>query len=617
MPLQNIPLSKSDFDGCAWQQVISQCDPKECHLYSRLFFEEAGKAEGAANVKAQEIFTLLGGITSLIFSLENKESPLAPMFVWKDGSRSLIVDDLTDEHLKVLTEVVPEVADPELQARIADVLWIRTRNFRMAGLAVDAYLKAATILEHPEQWAQAEERVERAMQLASTLGKKNQYFPKVIEHIEHVLEKYKGEDTSFLSAKLMELLLTQKRGEPEIYAEKYAQYAEKAAKRAEAEGNGYKARTYWEIWGKWLALTNDTTRKHASAEAITETFLKDAEAAAKESPPRYMAAAMHVQSAIEALRKVPGMQARIKELHLTLLSYQEKMGTQMGRIEVPFDVTEMQEKARAQVTGKPLQQALWELALMGSSPRVDTLRSQVVQTAKQFPFRSLVTVAAVNESGKTVGRRPAMLLTEEEKFEQAVRAEMFRQAILYQQVHILGHVEAAREQINLEHAIRIHDLLPLVSNNPFVPPGREMIYARGLYAGLTGDALVAAHLLIPQIENSIRTLLVRAGQITSKLDDSGMQDEFDLNRIFYDYWDDLVNIFGEDTAFDLRGLLVERFGSNLRNEEAHGLMNYAAFFSPQVVYVWWLTLRICLTVLLIAASSQEPEQQDQEIQEQS
>src|SRR5258708_26544308 len=190
MPLQNISLSKRDFDECDWQPVITQCDQKECHIYSRLFFEEAVKAEKAANAKAQEIFTLLGGIASLIFTLDNKETPFAPVFVWNDGSRSFIVDDLTDEHLKVLTEVAPEVADPEMRARIADVLWIRTRNFRMAGLAVNAYLESVTVLEHPEDWAQAEQRIECALQLATSIGKNNQYFPITIQHIENVLEKY-------------------------------------------------------------------------------------------------------------------------------------------------------------------------------------------------------------------------------------------------------------------------------------------------------------------------------------------------------------------------------------------------------------------------------------------
>lgn len=71
-----MPLSKSDFAECDWQQVIEQCEQKACHIYSRLFLGEAGKAEAAANAKAQEVFTLLGGITSLIFKLDNKQLPL-------------------------------------------------------------------------------------------------------------------------------------------------------------------------------------------------------------------------------------------------------------------------------------------------------------------------------------------------------------------------------------------------------------------------------------------------------------------------------------------------------------------------------------------------------------
>lgn len=61
----------------------------------------------------------------------------------------------------------------------------------------------------------------------------------------------------------------------------------------------------------------------------------------------------------------------------------------------------------------------------------------------------------------------------------------------------------------------------------------------------------------------------------------------------------------------LFAVLVERFGSNLRNEEAHGLMNYEEFFAPQISYVWWLALRLCCTVL-IAVTPQVEEDQQQE-----
>jgi hypothetical protein len=120
-----------------------------------------------------------------------------------------------------------------------------------------------------------------------------------------------------------------------------------------------------------------------------------------------------------------------------------------------------------------------------------------------------------------------------------------------------------------------------------------MIYARGLHAGLTGDFLVATHLLAPQLENSIRYLLSQEDTIVSKLTSQGIQDERDLNTLFKEYRTELIALFGKDLAFDLEGLLVEHFGSNLRNEIAHGLMSYDKFISLQSSYLWWLTLRLC------------------------
>jgi hypothetical protein len=56
---------------------------------------------------------------------------------------------------------------------------------------------------------------------------------------------------------------------------------------------------------------------------------------------------------------------------------------------------------------------------------------------------------------------------------------------------------------------------------------------------------------------------------------------------------EIEEIFGPDIAFDLRGILIERFGHNMRNESAHGLMPEGAFFQPASVYLWWLVLRLC------------------------
>ena len=70
-----------------------------------------------------------------------------------------------------MKEVVAEATDPELRARIADVIWCRKRDHRMAKLAVRSYLESAANLRSSDDWLSELERVERAMALAAELGR--------------------------------------------------------------------------------------------------------------------------------------------------------------------------------------------------------------------------------------------------------------------------------------------------------------------------------------------------------------------------------------------------------------------------------------------------------------
>jgi hypothetical protein len=153
----------------------------------------------------------------------------------------------------------------------------------------------------------------------------------------------------------------------------------------------------------------------------------------------------------------------------------------------------------------------------------------------------------LNDEGKVIDRPPSLRSDNEKEAEAAMRSEMLYQAATYQQLYAQV-VEHVRHQILLEHSVHIDDFLPIVQNNPFIPEGREYIYARGLHAGLIGDFLGAAHFIIPQLESSIRYLLTQKGVIPSGLDDQGIQEEYTLGRIIYA--DEIKTIFGEDIAFD-------------------------------------------------------------------
>ena len=574
MPFPNISLSKEDFTNCQWEDAISSVEKQRSEWYSTELWKKSKEAEKSGNTRSQVALALLYVLTSPRLKSDSKDTP----FHYMES-----IENISDEHLDALQDWVADISDNELKARVADVLWIRKRDYRMAQIAVDAYLESAKSLEDPEHWTSYLDRLERATRLSRHANQKK-YFNQVIDYRETVLDKYNGEDSSFASAKLMEILQEFKQGEPL----KYAPIAEKAANRAEREYNFHKARSYWKVTIAWYRQSKNYEKERQASISDAETYVKEAEDAInRRNPPSYLNASIHLQKAIVAYRNIGGCRERIDELHQRLLNYQQKSTSELISYKKEQDISQIVEEIRNRVSGKSLQNALFTLALMEKSPSVTQIRQQTEQQEKDFIHQHLSLPVYINEMGQVVGNSPSL----EDK--------MFRNAILYQQYQAQAIIEPARYQINLEHHVKIRDFYSIVAENPFIPLGREYIYAKGLYAGLTGDFLVAAHLLIPQIEHSVREILLQRGIITSGFNDEGIQDQHNLNTFFRERQSELKKIFGEDLAFDLEGLLGRKgFGSNLRNLMAHGLISTNDFYNSSIIYLWWLTLRLCCLPLI-------------------
>ena len=110
---------------------------------------------------------------------------------------------------------------------------------------------------------------------------------------------------------------------------------------------------------------------------------------------------------------------------------------------------------------------------------------------------------------------------------------------------------------------------------------------------MIGDSLSAVHILVPQVEHSLRALLLRSGKVPVAWTKDGYEEAPDLNAILRD--PALETILGKDLLFTMTALFVNRFGGNLRNRLAHGLMETGEFFSDMAIYAWWLLLR-CVVV---------------------
>jgi len=80
-------------------------------------------------------------------------------------------------------------------------------------------------------------------------------------------------------------------------------------------------------------------------------------------------------------------------------------------------------------------------------------------------------------------------------------------------------------------------------------------------------------------------------KITSVLP-SGVQREKDMNELLTD--SNAEQIFGKDLLWEMRSLLIEQSGPNLRNRVCHGLANSDDINSSSSIFLLWLTLYLLI-----------------------
>lgn len=574
-------ITREDFLSSGWETVIAQSVQKECHCYFALFLEESNKAEKAQDSKRFLIFRLLGSVTSLLPKLDSPEAPYGPLFV-ASGSNAPVLADFDGTHIKFLADIVEDINAPELQARVADVVCMRQRDHRYAEIAVAAYLEVATAPESLERWRDTTDPLERAIQIATPYSRNTDYYKSAVKRVEDLLSACDDKTPFYMTLRLMRVLLDRKEGD----AKKYAVLAGTIATRAQSENDWEKARQHWELKAEWHGLDKDKQQKRQARIEAAECYVKHADTFLESDSPQNMFAVHWLQRAVKAMRNIEGTRDRVHEVHEKLLECQHKAMSELVPMSSNVDITDIFYMAVKQVHGKSLHDALCIFAALGSPPAFEHMREQAMLSRDTFLLQRYFPNVYHDVRGRVIAKQP-------QEEEEILQADMWHGSLLSHSLHVQAFINPAHRQIVSEHNIRLEDLVPFVQDSPLIRPGREQIILRGLYAGLHGDMLVAAHLLIPQFEDSLRYTLQQLGVITSDLTESDIQFEDNLNQFLREakYAEPLTEVFGKDFIFDARGLLIEQFGANLRNNMAHGLISYNEFYTSQAYYFWWVALR--------------------------
>jgi hypothetical protein len=297
-----------------------------------------------------------------------------------------------------------------------------------------------------------------------------------------------------------------------------------------------------------------------------------------------------MRSAMESLAKVPGNEQAVIELKKQVDALELKRNDAPMKKPSRMDPAGITQWARDQVKSKDLRAALVALANLAETPKPAELEEQVDAKTGRMPFQYLISTVGMDQEGKASAHTPAAFTGDTREIRTAKDAELYQEAARNRQIAVLALLDPARRQVLSDHVVRLDDWRTFTTDNPFIPVGREEIFARGMDAGMNGDFLVAVSLLTPQVENAVRIVLKKAGVVTSKIDMRNVEQERVLGALLD--MDDAERVFGRDLMFDLRGLLVEKFGSNMRNELAHGLLDLDDFKGPDAEYLWWCALRL-------------------------
>ena len=130
-------------------------------------------------------------------------------------------------------------------------------------------------------------------------------------------------------------------------------------------------------------------------------------------------------------------------------------------------------------------------------------------------------------------------------------------------------LRAVVERLTEVRNLGVENVTAFVYQSPVMDTAKRPIVETGLRAYLSGDWLVAVHLLVPQIEDTVRRLVGMTGGQTMK---KGRNDGVLLRNLDELLRDETAErILEADATFYLRVLLTDQRGWNVRNDVAHGI----------------------------------------------
>lgn len=576
------------------------------YYYVKRSLDECAKEKSESGQEEQErILNLLSRAASMMLEPSSLSEPFKPYFQdFQAGRRSALPDDFTEEELVFFEEILSDVKEPWLRARLADLLWLckKPRNPNHAKTAIDWYISHGIDSDtwHSDVkncWWRAARLCMQIKEFDRLDGIKNRLFS------AFKLEHSKSEFMTLWIAKLMDELNIDYDFKKDIASALFVK-----GKFFLESSDFISARSYFELSSKKFKQSGDENALLDSLVAVADCFEREADSRLAESN---MVANSFYENAIQAYRRIPAKHREDYSIDEKISQIRKKISRtgaasldEMRVFKTPsVDLSDTIKASIAHVSGKnTIEDALMYFVGLYSGPKYRALQSSAKENMQNSIISSLVGSTHMSGDGRVVGKTPPMNLNggEDDPDNQAVlNRQVQRQFGIEIQLVVQGRIVPALRQILMEHRVSKELLRALCHHSPIVPEDREYLLGHAFWLGFEYDFSSAIHLLCPQVEHIVRIKLKEAGAHTSHLDKDGIENEIGLSALME--LPEAIQVFGEDLCFEVKSIFTDSLGSNLRNEVAHGLLDDSSS-SISTIYAWWMILRIVIHSLVGVSS---------------
>lgn len=195
-------------------------------------------------------------------------------------------------------------------------------------------------------------------------------------------------------------------------------------------------------------------------------------------------------------------------------------------------------------------------------PDPNKIEAQLKEIAEKAPLSSMFGITQVDADGRPVAHIGSMQADRDGRVYQHMGQNLQFEAPFLR--HLLITLLA-------RHNLKSESVANEVFKSSLFRADRKSVIQRGIEACLAGDHVIAAHLLIPQLEQALRNLAIASGSSVYKPDRR-------RGGIQYKVLDDLlredavVRALSERVTRYFRIVLTDPRGWNLRNDLMHGIL---------------------------------------------